>query len=174
VYSPLPKSTFAFCLCLLCSLATEPQVRAVPARPTMPGAVAAAVDSQQVAKRSPTAAMVRSLLVPGWGQWYNGKKWKAALVFGAELGLAANAALQNQYLQRTRDPLAREYYLSNRNTSNWILALVVVLSMLDAYVDAHFADFDESPDLAAGKDCRSPLLAREGVGGFRLSVSVRF
>ncbi len=91
---------------------------------------------------------MRSLLVPGWGQWYNGKKWKAALAFGTECAFAGQAIVQNQRLQRASDPAAREYYLSSRNAANWLLALVVLLSMLDAYVDAHFSDFDESPDLA--------------------------
>ncbi len=133
-----------------------------------------AADSQRVARRSPSAAMVRSLLIPGWGQWYNGKKWKAALVCGGELGLAANAALQNQYLQEATDPQLREYYLRNRNTSNWILALVVVLSMLDAYVDAHFADFDESPDLAARTGVLEPRFGLQRLSDVRISVSVRF
>ena len=30
---------------------------------------------------------MRSLAVPGWGQWYNEKKLKAAVVFAAELGI---------------------------------------------------------------------------------------
>ncbi|MBC7187323.1 MAG: hypothetical protein H5U38_09845 [Calditrichaeota bacterium] len=118
--------------------------------------------------------MVRSLLVPGWGQWYNGKKWKAALAFGAEAGLAANAVVQNQYLQRAEDPAAREYYLSNRNTSNWILALVVLLSMLDAYVDAHFSDFDESPELTNWRAFAPHGFARFGFGEVRISLSLNF
>jgi hypothetical protein len=118
--------------------------------------------------------MVRSLLVPGWGQWYNGKRWKAALAFGAEVGLAANAVVQNQYLQRAEDPVTREYHLSNRNTSNWFLAVVVLLSMLDAYVDAHFSDFDESPELANWPPPAPEGSARCGFGGVRVSLSLSF
>ena len=167
--------TFVLFVCLL----SAPTAQELHARPVPAGYVGfciatAAADSQRVARRSPSAAMVRSLLIPGWGQWYNGKKWKAALACGAELGLAANAALQNHYLQGASDPQVREYYLHNRNTSNWVLALVVVLSMLDAYVDAHFADFDESPELAARTSLPEYRFALEVLSDVRFSVSVKF
>ncbi len=92
--------------------------------------------------------MLRSLAVPGWGQWYNEKKLKAAVVFAAELGITINSVVQNQWLKQSETDLEKEYYLNNRNLSNWALAAVILVSMLDAYVDAHLYHFDESPDLA--------------------------
>jgi len=47
-------------------------------------------DTVKVSVKSPTGAMIRSLLFPGWGQLYNKKYFKAILVFGAEIGLATN------------------------------------------------------------------------------------
>ncbi|MDZ7385143.1 MAG: DUF5683 domain-containing protein [candidate division KSB1 bacterium] len=143
-------------LCLL-STAVQPLEAGAPTAPSFAFPVAAASDSQATQRRSPTGAMVRSLLVPGWGQWYNGKKWKAALVVTTELSLAGQAIWQNQLLQRATDPATREYHLTNRNTANWLLALAVLLSMLDAYVDGHFSDFDESPDLAHAQRCWSEV-----------------
>ena len=99
--------------------------------------------------KNPTGAMLRSIVFPGWGQWYNGKHFKAILVFGAEAGIIANTIRQNQRVQASKSELEREFYLENRRLSNWWLAGVILLSMIDAYVDAHLYDFDESPNLGA-------------------------
>lgn len=115
----------------------------------IPGDSPAAADSARQQARNPTAAMLRSLVFPGWGQWYNGKRLKALLAFGAEAGLIANTIYQNQKVQSSTTRLERDYYLENRRLSNWWLAGVALYSMIDAYVDAHLSDFDESPDLSA-------------------------
>lgn len=97
--------------------------------------------------KNPTGAMLRSIAFPGWGQWYNGKRFKAAIVFGAEVGIIANTIYQNQKVQASKIDEEREFYLENRRLSNWWLAGAILLSMIDAYVDAHLYDFDESPEL---------------------------
>jgi len=98
-------------------------------------------------KKNPTSAMLRSIAFPGWGQWYNGKRFKAVIVFGAEAGIIANTIYQNQKVQKSKSEFEREFYLENRRLSNWWLAGAILLSMIDAYVDAHLYDFDESPEL---------------------------
>ena len=95
----------------------------------------------------PTGAMIRSWVFPGWGQWYNGKKWKAGLVFAAETGLAAYAVYQNWLAANESDPTLRFYYEDRRNLALWWLAGIALFSGLDAYVDAHLAGFDVSEDL---------------------------
>jgi len=98
--------------------------------------------------KSPKGAMLRSLAVPGWGQWYNEQKLKALLVFATEAGITVNSILQNQYVQQSKSDLERDYYINNRNLSNLVLIVSVLVSMLDAYVDAHLYKFDESPDIS--------------------------
>jgi hypothetical protein len=99
-------------------------------------------------RSSPRSVMLRSLAVPGWGQYYNRQYIKAALVCGAEVGLVTTAIYWNQRAKRTNDREDKLFYQDYRNTANWFLLGTVLLSMLDAYVDASLSDFDESPDLS--------------------------
>jgi len=111
---------------------------------------AAADSAQKVPKYpSPRGALWRALVFPGWGQWYNGKKWKAVLVFTAEFGLIGAAVYWNQKVQSARNTYDREFFVNNRNLSNWWLLFTVFMSATDAYVDAQLANFDVSPDLSA-------------------------
>ncbi|UCE04936.1 MAG: hypothetical protein JSW07_15105 [bacterium] len=105
-------------------------------------------DTIKVSAKSPTGAMIRSLIIPGWGQLYNKKIFKAILVFGVEAGLIANSIYLNQKYKKSKTDLEREFYINNRNLSNWWLVGVILFSMADAFVDAHLSDFDESPDLS--------------------------
>lgn len=120
-------------------------------------------DSVKTPVKSPTGAMIRSLIFPGWGQLYNGKIFKAILIFGAETGLIANSIYLNQKYKewdqkyKKSEPgfdqdvifANREFYINNRNASNWWLVGVILFSMADAFVDAHLSDFDESPNLSS-------------------------
>ncbi|MBN1155454.1 hypothetical protein JXB12_11100 [candidate division KSB1 bacterium] len=105
--------------------------------------------SEQVANavRSPRRAMVYSLMFPGLGQLYNRDYFKSVLFFGTEFGLLANSIYLNQKRQESADAAEREFYINNRNLSTWWLIGVAIYSAMDAYVDAHMADFDESPNL---------------------------
>ena len=99
--------------------------------------------------KNPTGAMVRSILFPGWGQLYNGKWFKALIVFGAEAGFIGMAVYYNQKAHDDQlSALEREFYADQRNTNYWRTGVAILISMLDAYVDAHLSDFDESPDLS--------------------------
>ena len=58
-----------------------------------------AVDSTDAVKqtfKSPRKAMALSVVFPGMGQLYNGKKFKAFIVFCAEVGLLSNSIYLNQ------------------------------------------------------------------------------
>jgi hypothetical protein len=100
---------------------------------------------------SPTSAMLRSLAIPGWGQWHNGKKFKAAVLAGGEIGLIADAVVLNQLAAAAQTEIDRAYYRDNRSLAIWWLAGVLLYSLADAYVDAHLAGFDESPDLTSAQ-----------------------
>jgi hypothetical protein len=126
-------------------------------------------DTLKTSVKSPTGAMIRSLIFPGWGQLYNKKYFKAILAFGAEIGLAANSIYLNQRYKTSETELEREFYINNRNLSNWYLLGVILFSMADAFVDAHLSDFDESPDLSFIKIM--PICSRDDIG-VKLSVCI--
>ncbi|MFI5369933.1 MAG: DUF5683 domain-containing protein [Candidatus Eisenbacteria bacterium] len=107
----------------------------------------------------PRYVMMRSLLFPGWGQYHNRAYWKAVLVAGVEGYLIVRAVSDDQRLRQLQDDANRaqaggdtEAYaeavaaynsLLNASVSRlWLLGGVVAYAMMDAYVDAHFVDFD--------------------------------
>ncbi len=106
----------------------------------------AAADSLE--NKSPKGAMIRSLLLPGWGQFYNGKWFKGVLIAGTEIGCVVNAAVMNRLAQQAADENERFYYKDSRNLSYWVLAGTILFGAADAYVDAHLANFDESPEVS--------------------------
>jgi hypothetical protein len=122
---------------------------------------------------SPGSALLRSALIPGWGQAYVGHYAKAGILFAGgattlALTLRADGRVGDLAARRTVviDPLERnlleadiEYWRGERR--RWILwsLAVWVYSMLDAYVDAHLHNFDAvepvftpppTPDRCAG------------------------
>lgn len=106
------------------------------------------VEGDTLKPKNPTGAMLRSIVVPGWGQFYNGKWFKGLVIAGAEIGLVANAVVLNQWANQAETEEEYLFYIDNRNLSFWLLGATILYSMADAFVDAHLADFDESPDLS--------------------------
>ncbi len=107
-------------------------------------------------QKSPMGALLRSVAVPGWGQFYNRKYLKSAVVFGAEATFLTMAAVDwnrmNEHKKNFQNPdhPARywefdqfEFYEDRRNMFLWITAGIVFLSMFDAYVDAHLYNFEK-------------------------------
>jgi len=108
--------------------------------------------------KSPMGALIRSVAFPGWGQFYNGKYIKAALVFGVEttyIVLAADewrkADFHNKNFQ-SAPPSSPEqfwefdqyrFHQDRRNLYLWVISGIIFLSMFDAYVDAHLYNFDK-------------------------------
>ena len=137
----------------------------------------AATDSvrvQPLKSKSPTGAVLRSLVIPGWGQWYNQQKFKAFLALAAEGTAVGSGIYWNQQVVSGPD-YYRDDYINWRNEAVWWLVGIVLVSMADAYVDAHLFDFDESPDLAA----RAPKLEalqfpEQPRLNFALRVSLKF
>ena len=83
--------------------------------------------------------MIRSLLVPGLGQFYNGKKIKGTLVAVAEIGsVVAFFVRRDQINQEVRQPGETP----KRNVYLFTTLGVVFYSVVDAFVDAHLDDFD--------------------------------
>ncbi|KAA3661227.1 MAG: hypothetical protein DWQ10_05015 [Calditrichaeota bacterium] len=107
-----------------------------------------AVKSGKAKTKSPRAALWRSILLPGWGQFYNEKYWKATFVLGLESLFIARAIDFNQMKQSSNGEDERNSYTRKRNDEVWRLLITRMLSVLDSYVDAHLYNFDESTDLS--------------------------
>ncbi len=116
--------------------------------------------------KSPTGAIIRSLILPGWGQVYVENYWKAPIFFGAATGLTylifwnddqytikknLYNKIKSENPNDTELPLvksSREYYRDNRDKSAFFLVGVYILAAVDSYVGAHLYDFDVSDDLS--------------------------
>ncbi len=125
--------------------------------------------------------MLRSGAVPGWGQVYNHKYLKAAIVVAGEGLLATKAWSEFQRendavdrLSAIGDPGDPAYVAADfdrethRNRKiNWIWwgLAAHLLSMADAYVDAHLATFDA--------DFGPPESARDFGEKPRLTLAIR-
>jgi hypothetical protein len=114
-------------------------------------------------------------LIPGAGQIYNKKYWKLPIVYG---GLGATSYLiyhfnsetnkyRKEYLARVNDGAifenpdleekttaqvldSRNYHRRNMEISIAACAIVYLLSIIDASVDAHLFYYDISDDLSLG------------------------
>jgi hypothetical protein len=96
-------------------------------------------------KKSPTGAMVRSVVIPGWGQFYTKHYIKGGLIFCLETGLVLSAILEDKKAQDVYLVDYDEYLrrIDRRNGYIWWTVGVIAYSMIDAYVDAHLFNFDE-------------------------------
>ncbi|HLG94029.1 MAG TPA: DUF5683 domain-containing protein, partial [candidate division Zixibacteria bacterium] len=86
--------------------------------------------------------LLRSLAVPGWGQLYNKKPLKAVIVAGGQGALLGTAVVEWKRASNAKKDLDLEGYrihTNNRNLFLWLYAAATVVSMLDAYVDAHLS-----------------------------------
>jgi hypothetical protein len=115
-------------------------------------AYSASADTLQTERKNPSGAMFRSLVFPGWGQFYNEKYLKSLIVFGIEAGFLASIFYQSDQVKRYEkkdDSEIAKFYRNDRNRLIWWLAGIVLVSMGDAYVDAHLFNYDISPDISA-------------------------
>ena len=128
-------------------------------QPRKPVASGAAGDTARLSRfEAPRWVMIRTLVVPGWGQLHNGSWFKALAVAGGEGGLVAALFRDRRVLDRmladvdrarashddaTEQALVDDYNarLNGYVTRQWLLAGVVGYALLDAYIDAHFRGF---------------------------------
>lgn len=126
----------------------------------------------KVLKLNPMKAGLYSAVLPGLGQFYNKKYWKIPLVWGA-VGTGVGIALWNQRnYTRYRNAFIAELnglpnefsgikgvdknVLGNAQDSSkrqrdyaiGITALIYILNIMDAVVDAHLYEGKHDPDLA--------------------------
>ena len=135
-------------------------------------------DSIPPEKYSPRKAIIRSAILPGWGQIYNKKYWKLPLVYGA-LGTTTYLFFRNlkqfkeakeaYILASDNDPandeqIKQPYYSVRdqperirtfrnqvrQNVDYSVLFFIIFwgLNVADAAVDAHLKTFDVSDELS--------------------------
>lgn len=147
-------------------------------------------------RHSPGRATLFSAVLPGAGQLYNRKYWKAPLVWGA-LGTSLYFVQRNgKEFRRYKDAYiavtdgdpttsdefegrvsasqlleVTDTYRKWRDMSYIAVGLVYVLNIVDASVDANFVRFDVSRDLTLNAS-PSLELASRGALGLSLSLSV--
>lgn len=145
-------------------------------------------------RHSPRKATLLSAVIPGAGQIYNRKYWKAPIVWGG-LGVCYYFIQENtREYHRYRDaylalvdgdpstidefngqftgPQVRgvmETYQRWRDLSYIAIAGVYILNIVDASVDAHFVRFDVSPDLSMNV---GPSLYASSLGAVGMSFRV--
>ena len=111
------------------------------------------VDSTVITIHSPSGAMWRSMLLPGWGQLYNRKYLKAVIIGGTEIGFLYSSLLQDHRYKEDKKNQEWEnaaFYENDRNRLRWWITGLILYSMADAYVDGHLWDFDLDQDLSVG------------------------
>ncbi len=119
-------------------------------------------------KKSPRVAMVCSMVLPGLGQLYNGRRYKTIIAAGAftyYLGTAWIERKKSQEYLNEREgypagsiewknaDLFYVFHKENAVTFLWWAGAVWLINVLDAYIDAHLYDVRSvTPSLSRGTD----------------------
>jgi hypothetical protein len=114
--------------------------------------------------KSPLGAVVRSAILPGWGQIYNHQYLKAGVAFSLNAFLAYHIYW---YEMKWRDTKNKDFQ-GKRNLYTWYFALGYLLTMIDAYVDAYLYEFNDAMEISQNIDWKDDKWLIE------LRLSVRF
>ena len=135
------------------------------------------ITGDTVKKHSPRKAIIRSAILPGWGQAYNKKYWKIPIVYGALATSLYFYAENNQLYHEFRDVYkrrlegytddkyqgiytdnviinAQKTYQRNRDLSLLITFGIYALNIIDANVDAHLIQFNVNEKLSVKPDVK--------------------
>ena len=117
-------------------------------------------DTVFVMQKSPWGAVLRSAVLPGFGQFYNESYWKIPVIWGAGALLISGWVYNNNLYKDNKDlfistgqslyQYRRDFYRNQRDNFTIYLAVLYILNMLDAYVDAHLYDFTVEEDYITG------------------------
>ena len=128
---------------------------------------------------SPFSVMLRSAIVPGWGQITNHKLIKAVVIVGGE-GLLISKALDEYQKEQDAadigDDLSKARHYNLKVNYIWWAIAVHLLQMADAYVDAHLASFDADfgPEESSLHPTLGPSLDQKGEPRLAVAVHIRF
>lgn len=147
-----------------------------------------ATDSSDFEKRllqSPTKALFKSMIIPGWGQFGNKKAFKALIFAGMDTWMILSAVhhgkkasdLYDRFESADDIELRQQYYSmylsrkDQRNKFTWFAVIISFVSMFDAYVDAHLSGY---PELESNQDEFTMDIVPDDNSGAKLMVAYRF
>ena len=117
-------------------------------------------DTVFVMHKSPWGAVLRSAVLPGFGQFYNESYWKIPVIWGAGALLISGWVYNNNLYNDNKDlytntgqtiyQYRRDFYRNQRDNFTIYLVVLYILNLVDAYVDAHLYDFTVEEDLITG------------------------
>ena len=142
---------------------------------------------------TPKSVMLKSLMIPGWGQIENKQVWKVPIIYGLFAGIGYytytlnsdyqdyRAAYYNsfpdnedmrfgptpEYLQGVNANQLQSNRNSLRNQRDFmfvVMGLAYGLNVIDAYVFAHMRSFDVSDDLSANAVVQPALIENRSPG----------
>lgn len=90
---------------------------------------------------TPRSALLRSVVLPGWGQLYNDRPFKALFCGAASATALTFVVIEHRRIDTAPTPEIHQDRAARRNTRLLYFALSVAFAAIDAYVDAHLADF---------------------------------
>jgi hypothetical protein len=117
-------------------------------------------DSVFVMQKSPWGAVLRSAILPGFGQFYNESYWKIPVIWGVGALFISGWVYNNNLYQDNKNlfietgnslyKLNRDFYRDQRDNFTIYLVILYILNLVDAYVDAHLFDFTIEQDFNSG------------------------
>ncbi len=153
------------------------------------------VETKIKKERNPKRAALYSLLFPGAGQIYNGKIWKAPIVY-AGLGTTIYLidynrdfyrCLRDAYILRLNNEEdkytgiissadgiknARDSFRKDMELAYFATAAVYLLQVIEAYIDAHLQTFDVDEDLSIHLGPVAPQPGDIAIAKIGLTVSL--
>jgi hypothetical protein len=113
-------------------------------------------------KHSTTKAAVFSAVLPGLGQAYNKKYWKIPIIYAVFAVFGYFAMTYNKEFQTFKEAYiyiggkytqaqlkdGMDFYERNRDLNLILGGLWYILNIMEAYVDAHFFNYDISDDIS--------------------------
>ncbi len=109
-----------------------------------------------VPTKSSWGAVLRSAIVPGWGQFYNESYWKIPVFLGIGGWFTYNYIWNDDKYEENRlgyinsgniiDKSQRDFYRDQRDEFAIYLGLTYFAMLVDAYVDAELFDFSVTED----------------------------
>lgn len=152
----------------------------------------------QSSVHSPKKASLLSAALPGAGQFYNKKYWKIPIVYIGYGALIYSAGFNSRFYRLYKNELIsrqqntgnlnlelerysdanldelQSFYRRNRDLSYIGMALLYMINIVDATVDAHLFDFDMSDNLSLRISSNENDIIAQQFAQPRLKLSYKF